>query len=118
MGTRFGSRDFWDRLGGQVLTMIGRWYSRQPYKQNFYSHSFDLNTVALQISKEMLFEVIQNYRNQSQKSLPPKLVLTPLIVSGIEASSYMSELVRTSIPEKISKKKHKILCKLALTAVE
>ena len=53
MGTRFGSRDFWDRLGAQALTMIGRWYSRQPYKQNFYSH-INLNTVALQISKETL----------------------------------------------------------------
>ena len=54
MGKRFGSRDIWDRLGGQALTTIGRWYSRQPYKQNFYSHRLNLNTVSLQISKETL----------------------------------------------------------------
>ena len=26
----FGSSEFWDSLGGQVLVMIGPWYSRQP----------------------------------------------------------------------------------------
>ena len=30
MGTSFRHNDFWDRFGGQVLVMIGRWYSRQP----------------------------------------------------------------------------------------
>ena len=30
MGASFRHRDFWDRLGGQALVMIGRWYSRQP----------------------------------------------------------------------------------------
>ena len=30
MGTSFRHHDFWDRLGGQALVMIGRWYSRQP----------------------------------------------------------------------------------------
>ena len=30
MGTSFGCSDFWDRLVGQVLVMIGPWYSRQP----------------------------------------------------------------------------------------
>ena len=30
MGTSFQRNDFWDRFGGQVLVMIGRWYSRQP----------------------------------------------------------------------------------------
>ena len=30
MGTSFGRNDFWDRLGGQALVMIGRWYLRQP----------------------------------------------------------------------------------------
>ena len=29
MGTSFWRSDFWDRLGGQALVMIGRWYSRQ-----------------------------------------------------------------------------------------
>ena len=29
MGTSFLREDFWDRLGGQALVMIGRWYSRQ-----------------------------------------------------------------------------------------
>lgn len=27
---QFGRIDFWDRLGGKVLVMIGRWYSKQP----------------------------------------------------------------------------------------
>ena len=30
MGTSFRCNDFWVRLGGQTLVMIGRWYSRQP----------------------------------------------------------------------------------------
>ena len=30
MGTSFVCRDFWDRLGGQALVMIGQWYLRQP----------------------------------------------------------------------------------------
>ena len=30
MGTSVGLNDFWDRLGGQALVIIGRWYSRQP----------------------------------------------------------------------------------------
>ena len=30
MGTSFACSDFWDCLGGQVLVLIGRWYSRQP----------------------------------------------------------------------------------------
>ena len=29
MGTSFLREDFWDRVGGQALVMIGRWYSRQ-----------------------------------------------------------------------------------------
>ena len=29
MGTNFRRNDFWNRLGGQTLVMIGRWYSRQ-----------------------------------------------------------------------------------------
>ena len=28
MGTSFGRSDFWDRLGGRALVMIGQWYSR------------------------------------------------------------------------------------------
>lgn len=47
-----GSRDIWDRLGGQALTMISRWYSRQPNKQNFYSHRLNLNTVSLKLAKK------------------------------------------------------------------
>ena len=27
----FFRSDFWNRLGGKVLVMIGGWYSRQPY---------------------------------------------------------------------------------------
>ena len=30
MGTRFQRNDSWDRLRGQALVKIGRWYSRQP----------------------------------------------------------------------------------------
>ena len=30
IGTSFGRSDVWDRLSGQALVMIGRWYSRQP----------------------------------------------------------------------------------------
>ena len=30
MGTSFRHHDFWDRLGGRALVMIGRWYSSQP----------------------------------------------------------------------------------------
>ena len=29
MGTNFRRNDFRNRLGGQTLVMIGRWYSRQ-----------------------------------------------------------------------------------------
>ena len=29
MGTNSGRSDFWDRLGGQALVMIGRWYSKE-----------------------------------------------------------------------------------------
>ena len=34
MGKSFGCSDFWDRLGGQALVVIGRWYSRQPLLTN------------------------------------------------------------------------------------
>ena len=40
MGTTFGISDFWDRLGGQELIMIGRWYSGQPltnHKQRLFT---------------------------------------------------------------------------------
>ena len=30
MGKSFGRTDFWDRLGGQGLVMIGQWFSKQP----------------------------------------------------------------------------------------
>ena len=31
MGTSFLHNDFtWDRLGGEGIVMIGRWYSRKP----------------------------------------------------------------------------------------
>ena len=30
IGTSSGCSDFWNRLGGQALVMIGRRYSRQP----------------------------------------------------------------------------------------
>ena len=30
MDTRFRRSNVWDRLGGQAVVMIGRWYSRQP----------------------------------------------------------------------------------------
>ena len=41
MGTSFGCNDFWYRLDGQALVMIGRWYSvalRQPLT-NLIIHS-------------------------------------------------------------------------------
>ena len=36
LGTSFGCSDFWDFLGGYVLFMTGRWYSRQPLTNNKY----------------------------------------------------------------------------------
>ena len=61
MGTTFGISDFWDRLGGQELYMIGRWYSRQPLT----NHKQRLST------------------KRSQKSLDQELVAIALIVSVI-----------------------------------
>ena len=34
VGTRFQRSDFWDRLRGQALLMIDRWYSRQPLTES------------------------------------------------------------------------------------
>ena len=59
MGMSFACSDFRDRLGEQVLVMIGQWYSRQPLTNNYKCFSWS---------------------NRSQKSICQKLVPIPLIV--------------------------------------
>ena len=59
MGTSFQRNDFWVRLGGKALVVIGRWCSGQPGT----NHRLRLST---------------------QKSLRRRLVPIPLIVSGVE----------------------------------
>ena len=61
MGTTFGISDFWDRLGGQGLIMIGWWYSGKPLT----NHKQRLST------------------KRSHKSLRCEPVPTALIVSVI-----------------------------------
>ena len=49
MGTIFQCNDFLDRMGGQALVMIGRWYSRQPLTNHNWwtSVTYDWLMVAL-----------------------------------------------------------------------
>ena len=44
MVTSFRRNDLWDRLGGQTLVMIGRWYSRQQLA-NYYKR-FSTQTIS------------------------------------------------------------------------
>ena len=39
MGTSFRCSEFWDRLIGQVLVMIGQWYPRRPLTNHKYGLS-------------------------------------------------------------------------------
>ena len=54
MGTSFGCSDLWDRLGGQVLVMIGQWYPKQPLT----NHKQCLSTKTIPESLRRVFVAI------------------------------------------------------------